>query len=51
MAYPSFESIERNYRKNAYTIEDIRFYTKYGALTRDQYTEITGEYYKEQPQA
>lgn len=51
MEYPGYETIKRYYDLNCYTIEDIHFYTKYGALTRDQYTEITGEYYKEQLQA
>ncbi|MDG0860335.1 XkdX family protein [Staphylococcus equorum] len=50
MSYPSFESIKRYYEKHAYTIEDIKFYTKYGALTKEEYKEITGEDYPEQPQ-
>lgn len=47
MSYPSFESINRYYEKNCYTKENIKFYRKYGALTNEQYKEITGEDYTE----
>ncbi|MBM2659695.1 MULTISPECIES: XkdX family protein [Staphylococcus] len=47
MNYPRYESIKRYYDKNCYSNEDIAFYTKHGALTPEQYKEITNEEYPE----
>lgn len=47
MSYPRYESIKRYYDKTCYTNEDIAFYTKHGALTPEQYKEITNEEYPE----
>ena len=49
--YPSFESIKWFYDINCYTNEDIQKYVELNALTQEQYKEITGEKYPEQPQA
>ena len=49
--YPGFDSIKYFYDINCYTNEDIQTYVELDALTKEQYKEITGEDYPEQPQA
>ena len=47
MNYPGYDTIERYYDLNCYTKEDIQFFTQHNAITKEQYTEITGEDYPE----
>ena len=49
--YPGFDSIKYFYDINCYTNEDIQTYVELECITKEQYTEITGEDYPEQPQA
>lgn len=49
--YPSFESIKWFYDINCYTNEDIQTYVELGVTTKEEYKEITGEKYPEEPQA
>lgn len=49
--FPSFESIKYFYDIKCYTKVEIKIYYDYGCITKEQYTEITGEDYPEQPQA
>ena len=46
-----FDNLKYLYSVNAYTNEDIAKCVGYGAITKKQYKEITGEDYPEQQQA
>lgn len=43
MNYPGYETIKRYYDLNCYTNADIKFFAEHGAITSEQYKEITGE--------
>ena len=43
MNYPGYETIKRYYDLNCYTNADIKFFTEHGAITSEQYKQITGE--------
>ncbi len=43
MNYPGYETIKRYYDLNCYTNKDIQFFAHHGAITKEQYKEITGE--------
>ena len=45
--YPSFDSIKWFYDINCYTNEDIQTYVELECITKEQYTEITGESFPE----
>lgn len=41
----NFETIKRNYEKGLWTKQLVRMAVKKGVITKEQYTEITGENY------
>lgn len=43
MNYPGYERVKYYYDLNCYTNEDVQFFAKYNAITKEQYKEITGE--------
>lgn len=47
MKFPGYETIEKYYKLKIYTIEDIKYFTKHGALTIEEYKKMTGEDYTE----
>lgn len=49
--FPTFESIKYFYDINCYTNVEIKIYYEYGCISKEQYKEITGEDYTEEPQA
>lgn len=49
--WPTYESIKWFYDINAYTNEDIATYVELGVTTKEEYKQITGENYPDQPQA
>lgn len=48
--YPDFDFIKRYYDKNCYTVKDVQDYTDGGAITKEQFEEITGKKYPEDTQ-
>lgn len=46
-----YQTLKRLYDLKLFDKQKIFESVKCNWITRDQYTEITGEYYKEQPQA
>lgn len=49
--YPDFKFIKKYYDLNCYTKEDVKDYTDGGAITKEQFEEITGKKYPEDTQA
>lgn len=47
MKFPGYETIEKYYKLKIYTIEDIKYFTKHGALTVEEYEKMTGIEYTE----
>lgn len=43
MNYPGYETIKGYYDLNCYTNADIKFFAEHGAITSEQYKQITGE--------
>ena len=42
----SFETIKRNYERKLWNKQMVKLAVKKGVITKEQYTEITGEAYK-----
>ena len=41
----NFEIVKKNYDKGLWTKQLVRMAVRKGVITKEQYTEITGEYY------
>lgn len=45
--FPGFDSIKYFYDLKCYTKKEIKRYVELECITKEQYTQITGEYYPE----
>lgn len=49
--YPRVETIKRYYEDGYYSLEQMKFFTDNGALTKEEFEEMTGKEYPEDTQA